>query len=171
MKFELPPPLPEKRASLVRPIPEETAAVFPQTSTQAANGAAPAGDQKARTPPPVPPPSEAPARAEGPQSIAENFAPAGVKRISGAQVVMVAGLLVVPFILVVNWIGGSQKSPTRSADVPLPDNRVYSAPSAAPLAPLLLGSFMLLRPQCQLCRRCGHSRPYLVLQLRLQQHP
>jgi hypothetical protein len=126
MKFELPPPLPEKRASPSRPISVAQHEEPPKRSSQTGNGSAPAGHKNNGTPPPLPPlppPENPPA--------ARSFSPPKSNRISGAHVVVVAGLLVVPLIVVVSWIG-AHPSPTRSAGVPLPSYVPDTTPSPTP---------------------------------------
>jgi uncharacterized protein YraI len=127
MKFELPPPLPEKRASRFRQAPEAPSEGLPNRSSQTGNGVAPAGDENNATPLSVAPPLPL----QSSPTVAAGFSPPKSKRFSATHIIAAVGILVLGLILLGSWMQ-SAKFPAGTAYVSSDNNRVYSTPSPTP---------------------------------------
>jgi len=127
MKFELPPPLPEKRASRLTQGPETRSEGLANRSSQTGNGVTTASGENTATELVVSPPLPV----EGPPTVTAGYSPPKSKRFSATHVIAAVGMLVLSLILLGSWMQ-SAKSPAGTAYVSS-ENRAYSAP--APPAP------------------------------------
>jgi YARHG domain len=131
MKFELPPPLPERRATPARPKREERDEALPKTSAQNGSGSAPASRrQEGGSPPPTPEPSRS-QPVENKRPATERYSPAGLKHFSIPRGFVVPASIVGLLVLVGVWTT-FEKPRTRSADAQVPSYVPDSTPTPTP---------------------------------------
>jgi len=119
MKFELPPPLPERRATNLRAVARKRLPVLPKLSTTERESSDAA--------------SAARAELNGQKGISDTFSTPSTgsspRRISSGKLVAGLAILIGVLVIVSMWIGG-QKSPTSSQDF---NRQSTENPTATPL--------------------------------------
>lgn len=146
MKFQLPPPLPEKRARPLRQAVNPAREESPKRSSDTGDAAAPAGRANASAL------SISPIQASAdPSKIATGISPQNSKKLSSAQLVGIGlaavSALAVFLIIIGNYWNKPAKSSTGAKNAPIPNSTVFSTPAyLANSSPTVTASVSLIAP-------------------------